>query len=148
MPAIRHSWLFEPGSWRAAGTFWENGEIEREARGSSIVRHAPEAWWIDGEIEILGEPPVRFQNSYEVASRCGDTNIIPWRSRNPDVGVLNGTFVVAGDTIMSLFRSEDGRFAGSEHLTRLASDRYLANGLFMASGEVISSWSMELIRQS
>jgi hypothetical protein len=112
------------------------------------VRHTPETWWIDGEMEILVEPPVRFQNNYEVAAPRGDTNIVPWRSQNPAVGVLDGTFVVAGDTIMSLFRSEDGRFAGSEHLTRLAPDRYQACGVFGASGKVISSWSIELVRQS
>jgi hypothetical protein len=148
MPAIRHSWLFEPGSWRATGSFWESGEIEREARGRSIVRHTPETWWIDGEMEILAEPPVRFQNNYHIAPPRGDTNILAWRSQNPGIGVLNGRFVVAGDTIMSLFRSEDGTFAGSEHLTRIDSDRYHARGVFGASGEVVSSWSMELIRQS
>jgi hypothetical protein len=148
MPAIRHTWLFAPGSWRATGSFWERGEIERAARGSSIVRHTPDAWWIDGEIEILAEHPIRFQNSYKIAAPRGNTNIIPWRSQNPAVGVLDGAFVVAGDTIMSLFRSEDGKFLGSEHLTRMAADRYEARGMLGASGDVISSWSMELIRQS
>jgi hypothetical protein len=147
MPVIHHTWLFEPGTWSAAGRFWEKGEFEREGRGSSIVRHADPIWEIEGSMEILGEPPLRFQNIYRIAAPRGDARIIPWQSQNPAIGTLTGVFAVLGDTIMSSFQSSDGQFVGGEHMRQLAPDRYEARGLFLAAGAVVSSWSMELIRE-
>ena len=147
VPALRHTWLFEPGIWSAAGRFWDKGEFECEGHGTSIVRHTGAIWEIEGSMEILGQPPLRFQNTYRIAAPRGDARVIPWDSENPAIGALAGMFFVAGDTIMSSFQSRDGRFVGSEHMRQLASDRYQARGLFLASGAVVSAWSMELVRK-
>jgi hypothetical protein len=147
MPQLRHTWLFEPGIWSAAGRFWEKGESEREGRGTSIVRHTGALWEIEGSMEICGEPPVRFQNNYRIAAPRADARIVPWQSENPALGTLNGVFVVLGDTIMSSFRSGDGGFVGSEAMRHLAPDRYQAQGLLLGSGAVVSAWSMELLRE-
>ena len=148
MPAFRHTWLFEPGSWSATGRFWEKGEVERDGHGTSIVRHTGVLWEIEGRMEILGEPPLRFQNNYSIAAPSGDARILRWRSENPALGTLKGVFFVADDTIMSSFQSSDGASVGSETMRQLAPDRYQARGLFLASGAVVSAWSMELIRKA
>jgi hypothetical protein len=145
---LQHTWLFEPGVWTAAGTFWERGEIAREGRGTSIVRHMSDIWVVEGTMEILGEPPVRFQNEYRIGVPKPGARVIPWQSENPATGILEGVFVVADDAIMSSFRSADGTAVSSEHLTYLALDRYQARGLFLASGNVVSAWSMALVRQA
>ena len=147
-PQPRHTWLFEPGTWSAAGCFWEKGEFEREARGISNVRHTGAVWEIEGSMEIRGEPPLRFQNNYRIAAPRGDARIIPWHSENPAVGTLTGVFVVLGDTIMSSFQSSDGASVGSEAMRQLAWNRYQARGLFLASGAIVSAWSMELTREA
>jgi hypothetical protein len=147
-PQPRHSWLFEPGSWAAAGRFWENGEIAHDARGTSIVRHLADRWTIAGTMEIAGDPPLCFENEYRLSPPPADARVVPWQSVNPTIGTLTGVFVVAGDTIMSSFQSADGAALGSEHLTYLAPDRYQARGLFLASGKVVSAWSMALVRQA
>jgi hypothetical protein len=146
--AFRHTWLFESGTWSAAGRFWERGEVEREGHGTSIVRHMGDLWEIEGSMEILGESPLRFQNAYRIAAPGADARVIPWHSENPAIGVLAGVFFVAGDTIMSSFQSHDGQFVGSEHMTQLAPDRYQARGLFLRSGAVVSAWLMELMRNA
>ena len=146
MPAFRHTWLFEPGTWSAEGSFWEKGELEREGHGTSVVRHTGAIWEIEGTMEIQGEPPLRFQNIYRFAAPGADARIVPWQSENPALGTLTGVFVVLGDTIMSFFQSSDGSSFGSETLRYLAPDRYRATGLFLASGAVVSTWSMELVR--
>jgi hypothetical protein len=145
---VQHTWLFEPGIWTASGTFWERGEIAREGRGTSIVRHMRDVWVIQGTMEILGEPPVRFRNDYRIDIPAPGASVVRWRSENPVVGTLDGVFVVADDAIMASFRSADGAAVGSEHLTYLAPDRYQARGLFLASGDVLSAWSMALVRQA
>ena len=99
-------------------------------------------------MEILGDPPRRFQNTYRIPAPGAAARVIPWHSENPAVGALAGVFVVVGDTIMSSFRSSDGAALGSEHMTQLAPDRYHACGLFLASGAVVSAWSMDLVRQA
>ena len=148
MAAHRHTWLFEPGTWSAAGQFWDKGELEREGRGTSIVRHIGAVWEVEGSMEICGEAPVRFQNDYRIAAPAADARIVPWQSENPALGALTGVFVVLGDTIMSSFQSSDRAFVGSEAMRHLAPDRYQARGLLLASGAVVSTWSMELIRRA
>ena len=148
MPAFGHTWLFEPGTWTAAGRFWEKGEVERAGHGTSIVRHMGALWEIEGSMEIGGAPPLRFRNNYRIAAPCGEARIVPWQSDNPALGTLAGVFVVLGDTIMSSFQSSEGASVGSEAMRQLAPDRYQANGVFLASGAVVSAWSMELIRKA
>jgi hypothetical protein len=147
MPRPRHTWLFEPGVWTATGRFWEKGELEREGHGRSIVRHTTTMWEIEGTMEILAEPPARFQNVYSIPVPHVGSRIVPWESHNPAIGTLTGIFFVADDAIMSSFQSSDGGFVGSEHMTYLAPDRYQARGLFLASGAIVSAWSMALVRK-
>jgi hypothetical protein len=85
-----------------------------------------------------------LRNTYEVPARAG-ARTISWRSHHPATGALEGVFFVADDAIMSSFRSRDGGFAGSEHMTRLAPERYQARGLFLWGGVVLSAWSMALV---
>ena len=67
--------------------------------------------------------------------------------REPGDRRAGGVFVIVGDTIISSFRSADGTAVGSEHLTYRSPDRYEARGVFLASGQVVSTWSMELARR-
>jgi hypothetical protein len=143
----RHTWLFEPAIWVAEGRFWERGELEREGRGSSIIRHGSVGWQIEGTMTILGDPPAEFRNNYKVPVPRAGSRVVPWESHNPALGPLSGTFFIADDAIMSSFRSGDGKFVGSEQLTYLAADRYRAHGLFLAEGAIVSAWSMNLVRQ-
>jgi hypothetical protein len=99
-------------------------------------------------MEILADPPLRFQNIYRIAAPRGDARILHWQSENPALGTLKGVFFVADDTILSAFQSSDGGSLGSEAIRQLAPDRYEAHGLFLAAGAVVSSWSMELIREA
>lgn len=99
-------------------------------------------------MEILAETPMRFENSYAMEPPAEGERMIPWRADNPAIGALAGTFVIAGDTIMSLFGSEDRQFAGSEHLILIDAHRYQSRGMFTNVGRVISAWAVELRRES
>jgi hypothetical protein len=145
---VHHTWLFQPGQWIAEGLFWERGEVERRGRGHSIVRHESERWVIEGEMEILADPVIRFRNVYDIAPPKRDARAVPWQSENPSVGRLTGTFVVVGASIMSLFQSADRVHLGSECLTQLDARRYQACGVFRSNDAVISTWSMTLSREA
>jgi hypothetical protein len=145
---VHHTWLFEPGRWIAEGLFWQGGEVERRGRGYSIVRHESDRWVIEGEMEILADPVIRFRNVYDIAPPKRDARAVPWQSENPSVGRLTGTFVVVGASIMSLFQSADRVHLGSECLTQLDARRYQACGVFRSNDAVISTWSMTLSREA
>jgi hypothetical protein len=146
--SVHHTWLFEPGQWIAEGLFWERGEVERCGRGYSIVRHESDRWVIEGEMEILADPIVRFRNVYDITPPKRDARAVPWQSENPSIGRLTGTFVIVGVSIMSLFQSGDRVYFGSECLTQLDATRYQACGLFRSNDAVISTWSMTLSREA
>lgn len=147
MPVPQHSLLFTPGAWAATGLFWEGGRTARPGRGRTVVRHGEAAWEIEGEMEISGDVPLRFTNLYRIELPPAPGEVLRWRSSNPAVGELHGVFAVAGEAILSFFRTADGGHEGSETLTRLAPDRYRATGIFLSAGVVVSTWSMELVRQ-
>ena len=90
MREARHTWLFEPGTWNAEGSFWERGELARRARGASVVRHEPDGWAIEGTIEVLGDSPLRFRNQYRLGAPAPDARVVPWQSENPAIGALAG----------------------------------------------------------
>lgn len=146
MADTEHTWLFQPGTWTAEGRLWEYGTRERPLHGRSVVRHERKLWEIEGEMEVLGEEPVRLTNTYRLAPPRVAGEVLPWLSENPALGTLSGVFTVAGDAILSFFRSADGGYAGSETMTRLAPDRYRAWGILTADGSVLSTWAVELAR--
>jgi hypothetical protein len=145
--SVHHTWLFEPGQWIAEGLFWEGGEAERRGRGYSIIRHGSDSWAIEGEMEILADPIVRFRNLYEITPPKDGARVVPWQSENPGIGKLTGTFAVVGASIMSLFQSENRFYVGSECLTQLDPARYEACGLFRSEHAIVSTWSMRLTRK-
>jgi hypothetical protein len=147
MTGAPHSFLFEPDTWTATGHFWEGGQLKRDAHGTTAVRHFDSAWEIDGEMEVLGELTVRFRNLYRVEPPSAQGEAMRWRSQNPALGIIDGVFAVADETILSFFQTADWAHGGSETLTRLAADRYRASGILVSAGEVASIWSMELVRQ-
>ncbi len=146
MVDTEHTWLFRPGTWTAEGRLWEYGTRERPVRGRSVVRHQGKLWEIEGEMEVLGEAPVRLTNTYRLAPPRVAGEVLPWLSENASLGTLSGVFTVAGDAILSFFRSADGVHAGSETVARLAPDRYHAWGILTSEGAVVSTWSVELVR--
>jgi hypothetical protein len=146
--SVHHTWLFEPGQWIAEGLFWERGEAERRGRGYSIIRHESDSWAIEGEMEILADPIVRFRNLYQITPPKHEARVVPWQSKNADIGRLTGMFVVVGASIMSLFQSADRVYLGSECLTQLDAKHYQACGLFRSNDAAISTWSMTLSREA
>jgi hypothetical protein len=90
--------------------------------------------------------PLRFRNHHRLAAPPPGARVVEWASDNPATGRLVGRFVVVGDTIWSSFQSAARAATGSERLTYVAPDRYQARGSFLASAAVVSTWSMDLVR--
>ena len=89
---------------------------------------------------------MRVENIYEIVPFERGSDSTTWRSINPDLGTLVGTFAVVGDSILSAFRTEDGSFYGTEYLKNVDPDTYANRGVLLHKGKIVSSWSATVTR--
>lgn len=144
--ALIHTFLLEPGCWQAEGSFHdEHGEKVR-ATGEATITHAPKIWKNSGHMTIHGTEPATFESHYEIMPFSKDVDSTQWTSLNPAIGQLNGTYTFIDDTILSIFRSEDGEYQGQETLLQVSLDQYRAVGAFFKGNKKLSSWNVILKR--
>jgi hypothetical protein len=143
---MKHTFLFEPGVWKASGAFWTADGRELEADGRSEVSHGKECWMIAGKLRVHASPPVEFVNIYCMQPPGKDALTSPWTMENATLGKLHGNFSVVGNAIMSLYRSEQGSYIGSEHLIQIDEQVYHAYGILLMDDRRLSSWRVELRR--
>lgn len=141
-----HHFLFQEGSWNASG-FYRDGEGNTvQLSGMTTIEHQDDLWVNEGFMEIEGDTPVRIRNRYEIIPFERGSDSTTWRSENPSLGPLVGSFAVVGDSILSTFRSPDGLYYGTEYLKSINPDTYANRGVLMTGGKIISSWSTTLTR--
>ena len=75
-----------------------------------------------------------------------ENDITSWKSVNPELGTLLGSFAIVEDSIISLFSSEKERF-WLGNLTQINESEYSAKGVLYNAAGKISSWSVQLIRE-
>ena len=71
-----------------------------------------------------------------------------WECDHPSLGRLDGHLAIAGDAILSLFRSADGRHHGGESFRRVDAGHYEVHGALLAGPVVASSWDFRLAREA
>lgn len=144
---VGHTFLFQPGEWKAEGTFVSRRGRPSPAFGRTMIVHRDTAWVSEGFMLIRsdeGEDEIR--NSYWIRPFTESEGFTTWRSENPALGSLEGSFSVVGDTILSIYRSEDGSVTGTESLRRVRRDRYQVRGALVGRIGRLSSWAVTLTR--
>jgi hypothetical protein len=146
---MTHTFLFEPAVWTATGTFWRGDGEMLAAQGRTEIAHRPDCWLLSGTLKVLGSPPVEFVNAYwiEPPGRNHGT-CMKWKSENPTLGKLHGTFSVVGNSIFSVYRCESSGYHGAEHLGQIDSNTYASCGVLLLLDRRLSSWQMVLRRSS
>ena len=139
-----HTFLFAECEWDAYGTYWTGDGAAVQVEGHASITHEAEQWLNDGFMRLKLDTPIEFRNRYEVEPFEEGSDWTSWVSWNPDLGVLRGTFVVVGDSIMSAYTSEDGVYSGCETMQQLEAGTYHAWGFALAGGRKLSSWSVVL----
>lgn len=143
---MKHTYLFEEGVWNASGVFIDETGKEFQVEGKSTISHEESIWKNRGFMRIHTDPPTEYQSSYEIEpfeSGCDSTK---WVAQNPDIGQLSGNFVVIGDSILSIYTSENDKLVGTEYLRQINENVYENRGTLMRGNVRISSWSVELKR--
>jgi len=61
---MTHTFLFEPGVWTGAGTFWTEDGKATHTEGRTEITHREDCWLLAGSLRVQSSPPVEFVNHY------------------------------------------------------------------------------------
>jgi hypothetical protein len=139
-----HDFPVAEGFWVAEGVYFdENGNVFSAAIQSVTTRR--EGVWVnDWVLKVSFDEPVAISNRYEIEPFVPGKSSTPWKATSRILGNLSGRLVVVGDSILSLFRSEDGRYSGTEWLQRVGEGSYRSRRVLLDGDRVFSCWAMEL----
>ena len=143
---MSHTFLFEERHWNATGRYWDENEKEFEVEGAVTVVHGDDHWENKGYMRLI-DSGVTFENVYEIEPVDAGAKSTSWVSSNPALGKLFGRFEIIADSIVSLYRSEDGQYTGSEYFVKIADNRYKVLGILFKGEHKVSSWSVALASQ-
>jgi len=141
-----HTYLFEEATWDAEGIFTDADGNQLPIEGAASISHTPDTWVLSGKLLIQSEPPLELENHYAIAPFRGTRHETSWTSHNPELGRLQGRFVIVEDTLISTFTSPDGDLHGTEVLVQIDADSYENRGLLYQGDRLLSTWAISLSR--
>jgi len=144
--AMKHSYIFEEGNWKAEGLYFDHENNKVEVYGETTIQHLKYEWVLDGFMELKTDNPVRFFNKYSIKPISDKKDYTEWTSENPALGKLIGKFMIIGDTILSSYISENGIYSGTECLYKIDETKYLNRGFAFNGENKLSSWEVTLKR--
>ena len=140
---MEHTYFYKTLSWKANGTYYDETEKEYPLYGEVSIIHDHIQWTLTGFLEVQYDTPVRFTNNYDIYSTRLENTLL-WESYNPALGTLKGTFEIVGSSIISSYRSHDGKYSGTETLVQINSKKYYNAGVSFCDGVKMSSWTSQL----
>ncbi len=142
---MEHTYFFQTAVWTAGGAYYDAEGRSFPLTGEVQVRRTASEWTLTGTLTVQSDPPVRFSNSYRIAhTETPDT--LCWESYNPALGTLRGTFEIVGPCIVSMYRSAEGGYSGTETLRQLDGQTYENVGVSFRNGRRISSWTARICK--
>lgn len=146
---MKHTFLFLEGVWIAWGHYFDDTDCALPLEGMTRITHTDELWLNEGEMEIKsGDKPIRIYNRYEIIPFEEGKQHTTWKSLNPDLGELLGRFVIVNDTIISMCRSKNGEYKGTEINLKASDINYKNRGVLFKGNDKLSSWSIDLQKTS
>jgi len=141
---MKHTFLLREGFWVAEGDYYDENGNGYSVVGQLETTHQEEVWVHEGIMKVLFDEPVAIANRYEIDPFGIGKTSTHWKSSNRFLGNLKGHFVIVGGSILSLFRSENGRYSGTEWLQMVDEGTYRNRGVLLDGDRMLSSWGMEL----
>ena len=143
---MEHTYFFQTTVWSASGTYYDAEGRSFLLMGEVQVRRTASEWTLAGTLTVRSDPPVQFSNSYRIA-RTETPDTLCWESYNPALGTLRGTFEIVGPCIVSIYRSTEDGYSGTETLRQLDGQTYENVGVSFRNGRRISSWTARIHRE-
>ncbi len=147
MTVAGHTYIFEPSRWDLRGIFSDPSGREIPVEGSSLILHSDHLWFLEGRLRILYDPPLETIHSCTILPFPAGATETTWTSHHPELGRQAGRFVVVENTILSLFRSTDTSYHGSDWLRQMDAQTYEGRGILLAGDRLVSAWAVNLRRQ-
>ncbi len=135
-----HSYLLPGRPWKASGSYYDENGRAFELIGQSQATQTGGEWVLNASMEVLFETPVRFSNRYSIHLTDAE-HTLSWTSFNPALGQLSGTFSIIGNSIISIYSSENGTYSGSETLMQIDPTTYHNVGVAFHNGVRMSAWT-------
>ena len=141
---MNHTFLFQEGTWKAAGNYSGPNNKIIQVEGESKITHLKDKWLLEGYMKLLIDNPIEFQNIYEIVPFEDGKDYTKWRSYNPALGNLFGKFLIISDCLISSWMSEDKNYSGVETLIKIDDNLYHSRGFAYKGEEKLSLWSVYL----
>lgn len=140
-----HTLLMQSGDWVAKGVYTDASGSRVYVEGASKYVHHGNVWLNESWMRLqMPSGQVELRNDYEIVPFAEGRDWTNWASKNPDIGLLRGRFMVADDAILSEYVSEDGAYSGCESFFRESDTLYRNAGFCFRAGEKLSSWTVKL----
>ena len=114
--------------------------------GQVRIYHEDNLWINDGVMKVVGQESIEIRNRYEVIPWEEGQELTTWVSVNPGLGVLEGTFTITDDCIISAYKAERRVFGCRGFDPGQCGPLFKPGSLVYKGKEKLSSWSVELNR--
>lgn len=141
---MKHTYLFKEGKWSAKGFYYDDAVTKAQIESHTFITHEIGIWVLDGSMKLLTNEPIEFSNRYEIIPFKNGSDMTSWKSYNPALGELIGTFIIIEDSILSKYSTADQKYSGFEYLKQIDEATYENRGFAMAGAKKLSSWSVLL----
>jgi hypothetical protein len=141
---MNHTFLLREGFWVAEGEYFDEYGNVYSVVGQSETTHLEKVWVNEVILKVFFDEPVAIAHRYEIEPFGTGKTSTRWKSSNRILGNMMGHFVIEGGSILSLFRSEGGRYSGSEWLQMVDEGTYRSRRVLLDGDKMLSSWAMEL----
>ncbi|MEZ0372629.1 MAG: hypothetical protein ACAI44_26295, partial [Candidatus Sericytochromatia bacterium] len=146
MAQTEHTFLLKEGQWRATGTYYDHKGQATAISGHASISHQEDGWINRSAMKLEAEPPVAFENVYEIEPLDAGMETTIWETEHAMLGLMMGTLVVVEDALIMSYAAEGGNYTGTETLRRIDADHYQSWGVLWQGDQKISSWSANLER--
>ena len=140
----KHTYIFSEGRWESHGSYVDQNQRQYEAFSELQVLHGINQWQLNGFMELAIPNTPRMDSTYIIEPLKPGLDFTLWQSENPSLGLIEGKFMIAGDTIISYYQSKSGLYTGHETLVKLSDGEYTSRGFSFKNDKKLSSWVASL----
>jgi len=108
------------------------------------VLHGINQWQLNGFMELAIPNTPRMYSTYIIEPLKPGLDFTLWQSENPSLGLIEGKFMIAGDTIISYYQSKSGLYTGHETLVKISDEEYTSRCFSFKNDKKLSSWVASL----
>lgn len=145
---MEHTFILEEGIWQGKGKYCDETGQLFSLVGETKIKHNNDLWINESKmiIDIGRENQITIRNNYNIVPFKDGQDFTKWTSMNPKLGKMNGNFIIAGETILSIYNTENEEYIGTESMMKINNRKYRSSGTLLKDNKKVSSWWVDLKR--